>query len=82
MDARFLPLLPAADGPASASARLRILPAESVPTRFQPVSPKAAAREPSCEAPPIVKLQREGERVTRICIQCSCGQVIELNCEY
>ena len=32
--------------------------------------------------PPQVTLQRDGERVTQIRIQCGCGQVIELDCEY
>ena len=33
-----------------------------------------------CE--PRVTLQRDGERVSSIRIQCSCGQVIELGCVY
>ena len=32
--------------------------------------------------PPKVTLQKQGEVVTGIRIQCSCGQVIELNCVY
>jgi len=34
----------------------------------------------SCE--PQVLLQREGERITSIRIQCSCGQVLDLACDY
>ncbi|MGA2555351.1 MAG: hypothetical protein ABSG04_03670 [Verrucomicrobiota bacterium] len=33
-------------------------------------------------ATPKVTLQRQGEVVTGIRIQCSCGQVIELRCVY
>jgi len=31
---------------------------------------------------PIDTLQRDGDRVTSIRIQCGCGQVIELDCSY
>jgi hypothetical protein len=31
---------------------------------------------------PAVSLQREGDRVTGIRIECVCGQVIELSCSY
>jgi hypothetical protein len=31
---------------------------------------------------PSVTLQRDGDRVTQIRIQCVCGQVIELDCLY
>ena len=33
-------------------------------------------------AQPVVTLQREGERVVAIRIECGCGQVIELACRY
>ncbi len=49
----------------------------------------AAATAPGAPAPvgqncaaPKVTLQRQGEVVTGIRIQCSCGQVIELRCVY
>ncbi len=31
---------------------------------------------------PVVTLQRDGERVTAIRIECACGQVIDLACSY
>lgn len=33
-------------------------------------------------AKPVVTLQKDGERVTHIRIQCGCGQVVELECAY
>lgn len=33
-------------------------------------------------AKPVVTLQRNGEVVSSIRIQCGCGEVIELNCVY
>jgi hypothetical protein len=38
------------------------------------------AHQAQCE--PKVSLQRDGNRVTGIQVQCSCGQVIELSCVY
>jgi hypothetical protein len=40
----------------------------------------SANRSSNCE--PRVTLQREGDRVAGIRIQCSCGQVIDLACAY
>jgi hypothetical protein len=39
-----------------------------------------AAHSPGCE--PRVSVQRDGDRVGSIRIQCTCGQVIELACIY
>jgi hypothetical protein len=43
-----------------------------------------ATDAPNCAAggKPTVSLQKEGDRVTQIRIQCSCGEVIELACDY
>jgi hypothetical protein len=34
------------------------------------------------QAQPKVHLEREGDRITRIEITCSCGQILELKCQY
>jgi len=44
-------------------------------------SPLSVATSSNCSQPKIT-LQREGEVVSRIRIQCTCGQVIELDCTY
>lgn len=31
---------------------------------------------------PVVTLERDGEKITSIRIQCACGQVMNLHCEY
>jgi len=41
-----------------------------------PIKPAA----PACE--PRVSVQRDGERVMSIRIQCSCGQIVDLACVY
>ncbi len=43
-------------------------------------SPGSASQPGHCE--PRVLLQRDGERVSGIRIQCACGQIIELACVY
>ena len=47
-------------------------------------TPALAAPPPPARncPPPKVTLQRQGDVVSAIRIQCSCGQVIELNCVY
>jgi len=45
-------------------------------------APAAQASPAQNCPPPKVTLQRQGEVVSAIRIQCSCGQVIELNCVY
>lgn len=41
-----------------------------------PVAPGSALREPK------LTLEREGDRVSRILVQCSCGQILEIDCDY
>jgi hypothetical protein len=46
-------------------------------------SPAACAETASPSArEPVVTLQKDGERVIGIRIECGCGQVIELACSY
>ena len=52
-------------------------PAES----SSPTSPSPSASS-SAETQPAVTLKRDGERVTHIVVRCTCGQVVELACEY
>lgn len=53
---------------------------------FQPLlavskSVHTGERPNKCNQPEII-LQRDGDRVTQIRIQCGCGQIIELGCQY
>jgi len=43
-------------------------------------APTTAAGKKNCE--PRVTVQREGDRVTHLRVQCSCGQVLDLACVY
>jgi hypothetical protein len=50
------------------------------PAACSSATPSAEPPNPVCE--PCVSLQRDGDRVTAIRVQCSCGQVIDLACVY
>lgn len=85
----FVPLGPASPQPAGERREFRatVISQSSQAQSFQSVAaaavpsmPNPVAHAPACE--PKVSLQRDGNRVTGIHIQCSCGQVIELACVY
>jgi len=48
----------------------------------QTAAPAAPPAPPQNCPPPKVTLQRQGDVVSAIRIQCPCGQVIELSCVY
>jgi hypothetical protein len=84
MSGSFQPLSgrlgPAREG-ANSSFRLKVVPQAAAP------APAAAAGQPPQPAPacahePSITVDREGERIKTIRIQCTCGKVIELGCVY
>ena len=42
----------------------------------------SCSHPPSPFAQPVVTLQKNGEKIVRITIDCTCGQRIELDCQY
>src|SRR5438105_13051846 len=97
MTAAFVPLVigaPAATAPA-ASTRLRPISTEqkssqpattaNPPNGFKPNAEGSAPPAPVQHiphGPPKVTVERQGETITHIRIECPCGQVSELKCEY
>lgn len=84
MSTEFLPFLPpSAQNAPSGEFHARIISpgaeklSGSLPSM---VAPPAASTKPKCD--PTVTVERVGDRVTRIQVQCSCGEVIELSCVY
>jgi hypothetical protein len=81
----FVPMQPA---PASAGANgfvpLHVKSFASAAGKAGPGSSGAAAasHSPVNCGPPKVTLQRQGDVVSGVRIQCGCGQVIELSCVY
>jgi hypothetical protein len=60
-----------------APALIKIIQAAETKPPFSPLAEKPVpAREPK------ITLQRDGETVTGIQVQCACGQVIDLSCAY
>lgn len=53
---------------------------------FQPAVGAAATHAHSAaasgNAPPTITLQKDGDKITGIRVECACGQVIELECSY
>ncbi len=67
---------------ASPPGRANAGKAAAQPQGGAPFRPLAALSSSPCAAPePTLTLERDGDRVTRITIQCPCGHVIELACE-
>ena len=85
MSEAFVPFAKTQSKPGASgdSFRLTIIPQAAQTTPFQPVSANAHSQNAKpCAKEPQVTLEREGDRITRIKIQCTCGQVVELNCTY
>jgi len=70
---------------AGATANLKVVPKDSAASfsPFQP-TPGAHAHGPASggTGEPTVTLQKEGEKIVGIRVECACGQVIELACSY
>ncbi len=47
-----------------------------------PHDPRPGAGSKAASHEPVVTVQKDGDRVTGIRIECGCGQVIELACAY
>ena len=57
-----------------------LLPADASATR--PLARTGSPPAPAPERLPVVTLKRDGDRVTRIQVRCSCGEVVEMDCVY
>jgi hypothetical protein len=87
MTDQFIPLaLPASPSnqPGFASLDLKFRPQAPGAPVFAtlPVAPPDESRSPEVCSNPTVALQRNGDVVSGIRIQCGCGKVIELTCLY
>ncbi|HEY3915788.1 MAG TPA: hypothetical protein VGN61_14970 [Verrucomicrobiae bacterium] len=84
MTEKFVPLtaLSAAAGPSAPFQSRVITQAETRPV-FQELAkaPTAPPTHQNCAAP-AVTVQRQGDIISGIRVECGCGQVIELACSY
>lgn len=83
----FKPLSPETDARPREDFRLSVVPnANEVRSFLSPADSARDTMEPgapgtrNCE--PRVTLQRDGDRITHIHVQCACGQTLELACVY
>ena len=93
MSASFVPLVPgAAPTSAPSMSPMRLKPVSLNPPIFEPVTPaklkpeapaSSVASAPQVQhGPPKVTLEKQGDVVTHIRLECGCGQITELKCEY
>lgn len=81
----FVPLTAAPASAEKREFRVSVIPQQQPPAKFQTLqaaAPGAAEFTTHRQCEPQVTLQRDGDRVTSIRVQCSCGQVIDLACVY
>ncbi len=84
----FVPLTAASALPERRDFSVTVIPgSEKIPEKnFQSLGTPRSATTPTatenktCE--PRVSVQRDGDRVTHLRIQCTCGQVMDLACLY
>jgi hypothetical protein len=83
---QFVPLMATAPSTGKRDFQITVIPQKEQPQEFQslektvPASGERVVFKKNCE--PHVSVQREGERITNIRIQCNCGQTIDLACLY
>lgn len=83
----FVPLTLAPAGKAN-HGDFRVLLSERPETaralsELQPLAAEAPAQSPGCPGcQPRITLQKEGDRISGIQVVCTCGQVIDLKCDY
>lgn len=94
MSAAFVPLVPGAQTGSISSTPTRLKPISAAPPAVFQAADPANLRKPEpapnatsttphiSHGPPKVTLERQGDLITHIRIECSCGQVTELKCEY
>jgi hypothetical protein len=83
------PFVPLAPGvlPTTLPTSTRLKPISVTPSTFEPSNPSKPKPEPTVSThtshtPPKITLERQGETITHIRVECGCGQVTEIKCEY
>lgn len=65
------------------TATLKVIPGEAAEKTFAPLTAAVLhGGADSKHGAPSISLQKEGDRITGVRIECGCGQVIELACDY
>jgi len=80
---QFVPLLATLPSADRREFQITVIPQGQQPQSFQSLhsgAGSAGGSKKNCE--PSLSVQRENGRITRITVQCSCGQTIDLDCVY
>ena len=68
------------------ATNLKVMPKDSATQAFSPLQTSPGAHQHgaggSAAGQPTLTLQRDGDKITGIRVECACGQVIELACSY
>jgi hypothetical protein len=82
----FVPLVAAMPSGEKRDFQITVISQTNQPQAFQsldktsPVTDERALFKKNCE--PRLSVQRDGDRITSIRVQCNCGQTIDLACLY
>ena len=79
----FVPLIATPPESANREFKVAVIPAQAQPAAFHSLErfhTDSTDKKKSCE--PKVTVQREGDRITSIRVQCGCGQVMDIACVY
>jgi hypothetical protein len=87
MTQEFVPLVAGSLPTKSAAGSTRLKPIVAAQEQFEPTKPQSAKVEtspapPIAHGPPKITLEKQGGTITHIRVECCCGQVTELKCEY
>ncbi len=82
----FVPLVSGLAGGKNREFKVTVVPQSADTKSFNPISATAEKAVTNAGAPgrcePKVTLERDGDRISSIRVQCSCGQVMDLACIY
>jgi hypothetical protein len=82
---QFVPLVASAPSAEKRDFQITVIPQKEQSQPFQSLEkaiPATRERLGKTNCEPQLSIQRDGERITNIRIQCNCGQTIDLACVY
>jgi hypothetical protein len=80
MAAEFIPLISSMKANLAGTAAGAKPVSHFAPMITAPIAPKAASD--AAHGTVAIDVKKEGERISQIRVQCRCGEVVEIVCEY
>ncbi|HEX3624921.1 MAG TPA: hypothetical protein VH280_05770 [Verrucomicrobiae bacterium] len=78
----FVPLVAAAPSGDSREFQITVIPQNGHAQPFESLGTKPAGSSSNKNGEPQLTVQRDGNRITHIRIQCNCGQIHDIACAY